>query len=72
MPKPKKPDSGGSQSVGFRVSPEYQDWLDDFAEFLGENEAPTASHLLQQALAMYAEKAGFRRPPPRKAPRGKD
>jgi hypothetical protein len=51
-------------SVGFRVSEDYGKWLTAFAESRG-SKAASVSNLIDQALAYYAKRVGFRLPPPR-------
>lgn len=50
------------RTISMRVGGEYLQWVEEFCKYLRINDRAT---LLDQGLDCYAEKKGFRRPPPR-------
>jgi hypothetical protein len=60
-PKPRPKEQRKSDSIGFRCSPGWREWLAAFAEHLGLAEA----QVIDAALTNFSVARGFR-PPPRR------
>lgn len=60
-PVGRKPNRVRSVQIGFRVTPEWRDWLAAFSDYVRKDMADT----LDEALVRYARSEGFHQPPKR-------
>ena len=60
--RPKKNESKGAKTIGFRVSGEYNAWIDGFAE----HERLKIADLIDRALVEWAKAKNYGPKPPRR------